>query len=384
MSEARLDTQVIHAGEPRPRLFGAAVVPIFQSSVFEHRGGGSYAGIPYPRLSNLPNHDVLARKLAALERSEDAVVCSSGMAAISAAVLGVLRHGDHLLVQDCLYGGTQGFFGDELQAFGIACEPIATDDPKSWSRQVRANTRAIYVEAITNPLMQVIDHRAVTALARQRGLVSIIDATFATPVNFRPIEHGYDLAVHSATKYLNGHSDLAAGAAVGSTALIDKVKKRLSHLGGSLDPHACFLLHRGLRTLALRVRQQNRSALEIAGFLAARKEVARVHYPGLESDRYHRVAKELFEGFGGMLAFELRGGAAAAEKLLDHSEIALCGPSLGGVETLLSIPAKLSHLGLSPEERARMGVTDGLIRMSVGIEATEDLIADLERALGAR
>jgi cystathionine beta-lyase/cystathionine gamma-synthase len=224
---------------------------------------------------------------------------------------------------------------------------------------------------------------SVAKFARSRGLVSIIDNTFATPVNFRPLEHGFDLSVHSCTKYMNGHSDIVAGAVMGRADLVDRIKHKLDHLGGSLDPHAAFLLHRGVKTLAVRVRHQNGSALEIAKFLESRPEVARVNYPGLPSHRRHDRAKRLLAGFGGMLSFELKGDAAAAKRFIAATTLPIKAPSLGGVETLLTQPALTSHAGMSSEDRRQLGITDGLVRMSVGLEATEDIVEDFEKALGA-
>ena len=235
---------------------------------------------------------------------------------------------------------------------------------------------------MTNPLLQVADLNAVADFAREHGLVSIIDNTFATPMNFRPIEHGFDLSVHSCTKYLNGHSDLAAGAVIGAREHVERVKILLDHLGGSLDPHACFLLHRGLKTLALRVRHQGASALALASHLERHPGVAQVNHPGLESHPHHARARELFDGFGGMLSFELTGGKEAAERFRKKVRIPLYAPSLGGPETLMTFPAKTSHANVAPEERERLGITEGLIRISVGLENTEDLIADFDRALG--
>jgi cystathionine beta-lyase/cystathionine gamma-synthase len=237
--------------------------------------------------------------------------------------------------------------------------------------------------------MQVPDLAAVTRFAREHGLVSLIDNTFASPVNFRPPEWGFDLSLHSGTKYLNGHSDIVAGAVTGSAQWVERVKRKLDHLGGSLDPHACFLLHRGLKTLALRVRQQNESALRIARFLEAHPRVAQVNYPGLESHAAHARACELFlgpngsGGFGGMLSFEPKDGVEAAQRFMKNAELPLLAPSLGGVETLLTRPVTTSHSGMSPEDRRRVGITDGLIRVSVGIEATEDLLEDFEHAFEA-
>jgi cystathionine beta-lyase/cystathionine gamma-synthase len=238
-----------------------------------------------------------------------------------------------------------------------------------------------YVEAITNPLIQVADLEAVVAFARKHELISVIDNTFASPVNFRPSEIGFDLSLHSGTKYLNGHSDIVCGAVIGQVDVVARVKKMMNYLGGSLDAHACFLLHRGLKTLGVRVRQQNESALALAWTLEAHPEVARVNYPGLPSNSGHERAARLFDGFGGMLSFELAGGAEAAKRFESAVTIPIVAPSLGGVETLLTLPANTSHAGLTPEERREVGVADGLIRASVGIEGTEDLVEDFEAAL---
>jgi cystathionine beta-lyase/cystathionine gamma-synthase len=238
-----------------------------------------------------------------------------------------------------------------------------------------------YVEGIANPLMQVAALDEVAQFARSHGLVSIIDNTLATPVNFRPVEHGFDVVLHSATKYLNGHTDIVAGAIAGRADLIAATKRKLDHLGGTLDPHACFLLHRGLKTLALRVRHQNRSTLELASFLERHPAVRRVNYPGLESHEQHARARALFEGMGGTLSFELKEGLVGAERLFKRLRIPVNAPSLGGPETLVTRPAVTSHAGLGPDERGRLGITDGLVRVSVGLEAPEDLIEDFARAL---
>jgi cystathionine beta-lyase/cystathionine gamma-synthase len=335
----------------------------------------------YIRLNNSPNHVVLHHKLAALENAEAALVTASGMAAISTSLLTVLSRGDHLLVQDCLYGGTHTFIAHDFERFGIEYTVIDGGDPASWKSKLRSNTRAIYVEAIANPLMTVSDLPAVARFARENGLVSMVDNTFPSPVNFRPAEWGFDLSLHSGTKYLNGHNDIVAGAVIGRADLVEAVRLKLNHLGGSLDPHACFLLHRGIKTLALRVRQQNVSALAIARFLEEHAAVERVNYPGLVGNDSHERAAECFDGFGGMLSFEVHGGVAAAERVLDRVTLPVIAPSLGGVESLMTRPVTTSHKGLTPEERERIGISDSLIRMSVGVEATEDLIDDLARAL---
>jgi cystathionine beta-lyase/cystathionine gamma-synthase len=235
---------------------------------------------------------------------------------------------------------------------------------------------------MTNPLLDVIDHRAVAAFAKENGIHAVIDSTFASPINFRPIEHGFSLVFHSATKYLNGHDDVIAGAIIGRRDLVSAILRRLNHLGGSLDAHACFLLHRGLKTLHVRVGKQNENALAIARFLADHPAVSRVNYPGLESHRGHKLAKELFDGFGGMLSFELHAGVKAAERAISRMKIALHAPSLGGVETLISRPAALSPRGLTAEQRRSLGIDEGLVRVSVGIENARDLIDDFAQALG--
>jgi cystathionine beta-lyase/cystathionine gamma-synthase len=377
----RLETRIVHAGEPEPRVLGAVVMPIFQSAMYEYGGETDYHDLKYIRLNNTPNHAVLHAKLASLENAEAALVTASGMAAISTTLLTLLGAGDHLLAQNCLYGGTHDFLTRDFASFGIAYDFIDADDPGSWEAKVRPETKAIYVETLTNPLLGLADLEGVAAFARERGLVSIIDNTFATPVNFRPLEHGFDLSLHSCTKYMNGHSDIVAGAVIGRRELVERVKHKLDHLGGSLDPHAAYLLHRGVKTLAVRVRHQNQSALEIAKFLASRSEVARVNYPGLPSHPRHDRARRLFSGFGGMLSFELHGGAEAAKRFIGRTTLPIKAPSLGGPETLLTQPAVTSHAGMSREDRGRLGITDGLIRMSVGLEATEDIVEDFALAL---
>jgi cystathionine beta-lyase/cystathionine gamma-synthase len=376
-----IETKLIHAGEPEPLIGGAVAMPIFQSATFAYRGEQSYHDLRYIRLSNTPNHEVLHRKLAALENAEAALVAGSGMAAISATLLALLGTGDHLLAQDCLYGGTHDLLTADLPALAISTDFIDPNDPASWREQLTTRTRAIYVETVSNPLMGVADLHAVVEFAAAHGLVSIIDNTFASPVNFRPAEAGFDLSLHSCTKYLNGHSDIVAGAVIGRASLVQKVAHKLNHLGGVLDPHACFLLHRGMKTLAVRVRYQNESALKIARFLESHPKVRQVNYPGLESSPDHLRACDLLDGFGGMLSFELEGGVTAADRFIEHVTLPISAPSLGGVESLITRPATTSHSGMTPEERSRAGIAEGLIRFSVGLEATEDLVEDFTRSL---
>lgn len=377
----RLETKIIHAGEPEPRINGAVSMPIFQTAMFEYSGETSYHDVRYIRLNNTPNHIVLSQKLAALEGGEAGQITSSGMAAITTALLTVLKAGDHLLAQNCLYGGTHDFVTKDLEGFGISYDFIDGNDPSSWASKLKPNTKAIYVESISNPLVQVADLKAIVEFAREHNILSMIDNTFASPVNFRAAEFGFDITLHSCTKYLNGHSDLVAGAIIGNTSIVQKITHMLNHLGGSLDPHAVFLLHRGVKTVALRVRYQNESALKIAQFLHSHPKIAKVNYPGLETHSHHQRARELFTGFGGMMSFELKGGVEATNNFIKNLTIPVKAPSLGGVETLITLPSKTSHVGMLKEDREKVGISDYLIRLSVGIEATEDLIEDFQQAL---
>ena len=379
----RIDTRLIHAGALRPRPGGAVATPVFQSSTFEYAGASDYHDVRYIRLNNTPNHTVLHDRIASLETAEAALVAASGMAAISSSLLAVVSAGDHLLAHDGLYGGTYDLLTKDLPRLGVTCTFVDADRPETWAACLTPRTRAFYVETITNPLLQVVALDEVVAFCRKHDLVSLIDNTLATPVNFRPVELGFDLVLHSATKYLNGHSDIVAGAVAGRRDLVAGAKRTLDHLGGSLDPHACFLLERGLKTLAVRVRHQNGSALEVARFLAGHPAVAVVHHPGLESHPRHVRARTWFSGMGGMVSFELRDGLAAAERMMSRLTIPICAPSLGGPETLVTRPATTSHSGLDAETRRRQGISDALVRVSIGLEATDDLIDDFAQALKA-
>lgn len=378
---ASMHTKAIHAGEPDPRPAGAAVAPIYQSSTFLFEGDAAYDDVHYARLSNTPTHDVIHRKLAALENAADALVTASGMAAISSSLLTFLQQGDHVLVQDSLYGGTHMVVHKDLPALGIEVSVFDASDPDSLKTLVRSTTKVLYAETISNPLVKVGELDGLAAFAREHGLVSMIDNTFASPVNFRPIEHGFDLSLHSATKYLNGHTDLIAGAVIGSVDRVEAVRHRVNHLGGSLDAHACFLLHRGVKTLPLRMERHNANAIRIATFLEQHPKITTVHYPGLESSASHATARRLLDGFSGMLSFKVDGGPDAAHRVQDLVRLPLVAPSLGGLETLITIPAETSHVGMSAEERSAAGVTSDLLRMSIGLESADDLIADLEQAL---
>jgi cystathionine beta-lyase/cystathionine gamma-synthase len=376
-----LQTRAVHAGEPERRPGAPITVPVYHTSMLLTDQLGSYDDVAYLRLSNTPTQTQLGKKLADLERGEAGLVTASGMSAITAVLLTVLGRGGHLLAQNSLYGGTHSFIAHDFATFGLSHTFVDATRADGWERALRPETKAVYVESMTNPRLDVADLEGVVRFARARGLTTIIDNTFATPVNLRPLELGFDLVVHSATKYLNGHSDLVAGCVIGRAELVERVRRALNHLGGSADPHACFLLQRGVKTLALRIAAQNRGALEIAAWLEKHPKVARVHYPGLPSHPQHERAKRLFQGFGGVLSFELTGDAEAADAFIRRLRLIVHTVSLGGVETLVTRPAATSHASLTPEERAQAGIPDGLIRVSVGIESPADLIADLEQAL---
>ena len=377
----RIDTQLIHSGDPRPGIEGAVVHPIFQSATFESVEGAGYDDVRYIRVNNTPSQSILGHKLAVLESAEAALVTASGMAAITTSLLSVAAGGERILFSSHLYGGTRSFVDSELPRLGIGADFIDPENPADWGAAVKPETRAIYVETISNPTMRIPDLEAVVGFGREHGLVTMIDNTFASPVNFRPPEIGFDVSLHSATKYLNGHSDIVAGAVIGRADLVETIRKRLNLLGGTLDPHACFLLGRGMATLGLRVRHQNASALALAELLADQEAVSRVNYPGLADHPGHALARSLFGGFGGMMSFELKGGREAADRFIEALTLPISAPSLGGVHSLVTRPAATSHVGMSLEERLAVGVSDGLIRLSVGIESTADLAADIEQAL---
>jgi cystathionine gamma-synthase/cystathionine gamma-lyase/cystathionine beta-lyase len=303
------------------------------------------------------------------------------MAAVTTALLSVLRAGDHLLASDCLYGGTHDFLTNHAADLGWRYDFVDVNRPDTWEAARTPRTKAFLAETITNPLMRVGRLGELVDFAHREGLVTVIDNTFASPVNFRPLAAGFDLSFHSATKYLGGHSDLVAGCVMGSQELVDRVRRTLNHFGGSLDPNSGFLLARGIKTLALRVRAQSQNAMALATFLAGHPAVAAVNYPGLASHPDHEHAAQLLSGFGGMLSLRLRGGEAAAEALLNAVQLPYSAPSLGGVESLITRPAATSHAGMSRQDRERLGITEDLVRVSCGIEGQQDLISDFGQAL---
>ncbi len=333
----------------------------------------------YTRYGN-PTLTVAEEKLAALEGAEAAVVTSSGMAAISSALLGVLKAGDELIATRQLYGGTYRLMRDILPDLGIRVHHVEAD-LRGAEELVNSRTRALYVETPTNPTLRVVDLGKAIAITRKHKLVSLIDNTFASPIFQKPLALGFDIVLHSATKYLSGHSDLIAGAAAGSRKWMDRIRSMVIALGGSMDPTAAYLLIRGMKTLELRVRKQSENAMAVARFLEKHPKVARVHYPGLASHPDHRLAARQMGGFGSMLAFDLKGGLPVARRFCDRTRIFLLAASLGGVESLVILPIYTSHYNMSGEELAKVGVSPGTVRVSVGLEDAADLLADLKQAL---
>ena len=374
-------TTAIH-GLPHRRPDWTPVAPaIQQSSTFTHPVG-SDEDILYSRYGNNPNQLGVARKYALLEGAEDAIFLASGMGATALAHLAVLRPGDHLISSSWIYGGTQHLFDEELSRFGIEITYVRPEQPRLWRRSVRKATRAIFVETPTNPLMRVVDLTSAAQIAREFGLALLVDATFASPMNFRPLEHGADVAITSATKYLNGHSDVIAGVVAGSASLVEEVTRLMRLWGQAIDPHAAWLVDRGMRTLALRMARHNANGMAVAEWAAGHPAFATVHYPGLPSHPDHAHAKAVLDGYGGMVGLELAGGPRAAERMLKRLKLVAHAPSLAGVETLVSEPRFTSHKGISAEDRAALGIPDGFLRLSCGIEDAEDIIADLSQALG--
>jgi cystathionine beta-lyase/cystathionine gamma-synthase len=381
-------TTAVHAGELATTL-GEVHTPIYQTSTFYFptedpttwQGNVPDGAYIYTRYGN-PTIKAVEDKLAALEGAERGMVFSSGMAAITATLLTFLSKGDHLVSVEDVYGGTYAFLRKELPRFGIDVTMVSSTDLDALERAITPRTKLIYLESPTNPLLKLVDIKAAAEIARVKGIKSVIDSTFATPINTNPIELGIDLVCHSCTKYLNGHSDLIAGAVVGGKADIEAIGSLRIQYGGSLDPLGAFLLSRGMKTLDLRMERHNRNGMETARFLEKHPKVEGVHYPGLESHPQHFLAKRQMHGYGGMVSFEVKGGREAAEKALRSFKLIKKATSLGGVDSLVSMPLNSSHKSLPPQERARLGIKDGLIRLSLGVEDLEDLKADLDQALG--
>jgi len=375
-----LSTLAVHAGEGSHDSDAPVVTPLTQSASYVQEVGAS-TGLRYPRYGNAPNAELVQRRLAALEKAEAGIVLSSGMAATACALLALLRPGDHLLACKWIYGGTMQLLTQEFTALGIQVTLADPLESRAWRKRLRKETRAIFLESPVNPTCRVLDLKPISYIAQEEGVALVVDSTFASPVNLRPLEHGADVVIHSTTKYLNGHHDIVGGAVLGTAPYVEEVRQKMMLWGGAPDPFACWLLERGLKTLDVRVKRQNENAMRIAQWCAERKEVRVVHYPGLPSHPDHEIAKAQMSGFGGMMAIELTGGARAAERFVRKLRLIRHAPSLGGVDSLVSEPRHTSHVHLSPEERAKLGIPDGFLRLSIGIEDADDLIADIEQAL---
>ena len=376
-----LSTLAIH-GLPRRRPDWTAVAPsVVQSSTFTNPVG-SEEEVLYARYGNTPTQVALAKKYALLEGAEEAIFLGSGMGATALAHLAVLRPGDHLISSSWIYGGTRRLFAEELARLGMEVTFVDPSQHRLWRRSVRKTTRAIFVESPTNPVMRVLDLAPLAQVAREFGLALLVDATFASPINFRPLEHGADVVITSATKYLNGHSDLVAGVVAGSASVIDEVNRLLRIWGPAIDAHTAWLVDRGMRTLAVRMERHNANGLAVARWAEKHPSIVRVHYPGLPSHPDHALARKILAGFGGMVGLELKGGVRAAERMLKRLKLVTHAPSLAGVESLISEPRLTSHRDLGPEGRAAAGIPDGFLRLSCGLEDCEDIIEDLRQALG--
>jgi cystathionine beta-lyase/cystathionine gamma-synthase len=376
-----LSTLAVHGSPHRRADWTPVVAPIFQSSTFTNPIG-SDEEVMYSRYGNNPNQVSVAQKYAALEGAEAAIFLSSGMAATALAHFAVLRPGDHLLSSSWIYGGTRRLFDEEFARLGIEISYVQPDQPRLWRRSVRKATRAIFVETPTNPLLRLLDLVPVAQIAKEAGLALLVDATFASPVNFRPLEHGADVVITSATKYLNGHSDVVAGAVAGTASLVEEVTRLMMLWGQAIDPHAAWLVERGMATLAVRMARHNANGLAVAKWAAQHSSISKVYYPGLPSHPEYELACQVLDGFGGMVGLELKGSAKVTERFLKRLKLIAHAPSLAGVESLISEPRLTSHRHLTEEQRAKLGITDGFVRLSCGLEDADDLIADLEQALG--
>ena len=383
----RAETAAVRGAADLEKKNGPVGTPIYQTSTFEVTDNDEQQRVTttdryYTRWGN-PTNTVAEQAVAALEGVEAARTFASGMGAITTTILALLKSGDHIVAQRDIYGGVTKFFSQWLPRLGIETTFVDTNDYEQHARAIRPNTRLLYLESPTNPALRIVDLKKAVALARQQKLTSMIDSTFGTPINQHPAEYGIDLVMHSGTKYLSGHADLTCGVVAGSQASMDQIWETRTTLGNCMDPHAAWMLIRGLKTLAVRVARQNENALRVAEFLEQHAKVRRVHYPFLKSHPQYAIAREQMSGGGGMVTFEVAGTGEDARRVSEAMRLFTLATSLGGVESLVSIPVITSHAMISAEQREKMGVTEQMVRLSVGIESVDDLIEDLERALEA-
>jgi cystathionine beta-lyase/cystathionine gamma-synthase len=381
------ETVAVHGRSDLGKKNGPVATPIYQSSTFEVTDNDEQERVTatdryYTRWGN-PTNTVAEQTVAELEGTETARTFASGMGAITTTVMALLKTGDHIVAQRDVYGGVMKFFSQWLPRLGIETTFVDTNDYEQHERAIRPNTRMLYLESPTNPTLRVVDLKKAASLAHRHKLLSLIDSTFATPINQKPAEYGIDLVLHSGTKYLGGHADLTCGVVAGPRHLLEQINDTRTTLGNCMDPHASWMLIRGLKTLAVRVARQNENALRVAEFLSRHAKVRRVYYPFLSSHPQYAVARDQMRGGAGIVTFEVEGTGADARRVSEAMSLFTLATSLGGVESLVSIPVLTSHAMISAEARAEMGVTEQMVRLSVGIENADDLIADLERALEA-
>jgi cystathionine beta-lyase/cystathionine gamma-synthase len=384
-SSRRPETSAVRGGTDLQKKNGPLSTPIYQTSTFEVTDNDEQLRATptdhfYTRYGN-PTLTAAEKAIAELEGTEQALLFASGMNAITTAVMALLRSGDHVVAQRDIYGGATKFLGQWLPKMGIETSFVGTTDYSQHEKAIRLNTKLLYLESPTNPTLRVIDLKRVAGIAKQHGLINMIDSTFATPINCRPAEYGIDLIMHSGTKYFAGHSDLICGVIAGRGDLIEKIHSSRTTLGGCMDPHAAWLLLRGIKTLAVRVERQNENALRIAEFLGQHPKVRKVYYPFAEGNPQRALAMEQMRGGGGMVSFDVEGSGEDARKVTEALNLFTLAPSLGGVDSLVSIPVLTSHAMIPAEHREKVGITEQMIRLSVGIEHVDDLIADLEQGL---
>lgn len=372
-----LNTICTHVGELEDKQHRGAISPLYMSTSYAYEDVDVKR---YPRYFNTPNQEGLCKKVAALEHAESALIFGSGMAAVSTALLAFLRAGDHVVLQQTLYGGTYNLVNEEFSKYGIEYSFTDGWGAEAFEAQIKENTKVIYIETPSNPLLTITDLEAVATIAKKHGITTLIDNTFASPVNQNPIDFGIDVVIHSATKYMGGHSDICAGAVASTKENMERIFHLAKNFGGSLSDYTVWLLERSMKTMGIRVRAQNENALAMAHFLDGLSQIEKVYYPGLPSHQDHEIAKKQMKGFGGMLSFELNTDLDASQF---QKELSLIKPSmsLAGVESTVLSPSKTSHALMSTEVRAEQGIADGLIRFSVGIEEVEDLKKDILQAL---
>ena len=371
------ETKCVHSGEGTDTITRGLNTPIFPSSAHEYLDAENVA---YPRYFNTLNQKVIVQKICELEDAEDGIIFSSGMAAISTVLLAYLKAGDHVILQDEIYGGSHAFVEMFFERFGISYSFVATN-AESIESAIKPETRIIYIETPTNPLLSIVDIQEVADIAKHNNCITVIDNTFATPINQNPIKLGIDIVIHSGTKYLGGHSDLSCGVAVTTSYSANKIRETATNFGGNLNALTCYILERSLKTLSIRVKQQTENASQIATFLENHDSIRKVYYPGLSNHPGHTIACAQMNGFGAMLSFELDNSTLSAYDFMKNLNLIKPAVSLGGIETTICDPATTSHAKVSAEVRARQGITDSLLRLSVGIENIEDLIKDIRHAL---